>query len=276
MADSSISIAEQNTKNVNANEENSRRRKQFKWTTEMVADMLQCLKTYKVKMYFQGLDFDSDRPSQILEVRKAMAKLYAEERIFSVVEVTACDLPLQELSEDETNLYLKPKKKETSRIQRGHQGIQEKIKEIRQTCAKAATAGTRSGSGHIVYDFYDDLISIWGGSAASKPLSFGASSAMIASQDSSNEGESSNSSCSLFQSDDEKSQGQESNSQMDNTFIGFGKWPAVSSVPQLNNNKRRHMEKSLSAAQRDQLLFTEAKEDKARTCQFFAGVISNG
>ena len=67
----------------------------------MVADMLQCLKMYKVKMDFQGLDFNSDRSSQVREVRKAMAKLYDEERIFGVVEATACDFPLQELSEEE-------------------------------------------------------------------------------------------------------------------------------------------------------------------------------
>ena len=37
-------------------------------------------------MDFQGLDFNGDRPSQIREVRKEMAKLYDEEKIFSVAE----------------------------------------------------------------------------------------------------------------------------------------------------------------------------------------------
>ena len=58
----------------------------------------------------------------------------------------------------------------TSSIQRGHQRIQEKVKEIRQNFAKAVTAGTRNSSGRIVYEFelYDDLITVSCGSAASK------------------------------------------------------------------------------------------------------------
>ena len=54
------------------------------------------------------------------------------------------------------------KKEESNLIQRGHQRVQEKVKEIRRNFAKAVTAGTRSGSGRIVYEFYDDLVSVWG------------------------------------------------------------------------------------------------------------------
>ena len=34
-------------------------------------------------------------------------------------------------------------------------------------------AATRSGSGKIVFENYDKLVQIWGGSASTKPLSFG-------------------------------------------------------------------------------------------------------
>ena len=98
-------------------------------------------------MEFQGLDFDGDRLAQIRDVSKEMAKLYDE--IFGVVETTPSSAPLQELSEEEKDVYLKKKKGETTSIQRWHQRIQEKIKEIRQNFAKAVTAGTRSGSGRI-------------------------------------------------------------------------------------------------------------------------------
>ncbi|CAB4014619.1 Hypothetical predicted protein, partial [Paramuricea clavata] len=33
--------------------------------------------------------------------------------------------------------------------------------------------GRRSGCGKIVFEFYDELVVIWGGSAATKPLEFG-------------------------------------------------------------------------------------------------------
>ena len=37
-------------------------------------------------------------------------------------------------------------------------------------------SGSRSGSGKIVFEYYDNLVLIWGGSANSKPLPFGISS----------------------------------------------------------------------------------------------------
>ena len=246
MAESAKSKSKQNT---NRSEESFVKKKPFKWISEMVADLLACRKTYKATMEFQGLDFDGDRPAQICDVRKEMVKLYNE--IFSVVEATSSSAPLQELSEEEKDVYLKKKKEETTSIQRGHQRIQEKIKEIRQNFAKAFTAGIRSGSGRIIDEFYDDLKVILGGSATSKPLSFGISSAMLTAQGSSSiEGESSSSST-WSQSDDDLSQ--TSNSQTDETPVHLKKRPAVNTVPKLIDNKRWHMEKSLSSAQRDLL-----------------------
>eukprot|EP00795_Rhopilema_esculentum_P001417 gene1417-15836_t len=52
------------------------RKKQFRWTTEMVGNLIECLREYNVKMEFEGLDFDGDRPMQYKEVRKEMAKVY--------------------------------------------------------------------------------------------------------------------------------------------------------------------------------------------------------
>lgn len=52
----------------------------------------------------------------------------------------------------------------------------EKTKEIRQSFSKAVISGSRSGSGKLVFEHYDSLIKIWGGSANSKPLPFGLSS----------------------------------------------------------------------------------------------------
>ncbi len=120
-----------------------------------------------------------------------------------------------------------------------------------------------------MYEFYDDLIriAIWGGSAASEPLPFGVSSHIFTDNNESlfNEaGKSSTKSWTLSQSDGDQSQTQMSsnNRQGDETPISSRKWPAVSAVPKLIGNKIRHMEKSLSAAQRDHLLLNKAKEDK--------------
>ena len=44
------------------------------------------------------------------------------------------------------------------------QGVQEKVKEIRQSFSNAVTNGRRSGSGKIVFEYYDRLAKIYGGS----------------------------------------------------------------------------------------------------------------
>ncbi len=58
-------------------------------------------------------------------------------------------------------------------INRGYARIREKVKEIRQSFSQAVVNRKRSGSGKIVFEFYDELIRIWGSSAAIQPLSFG-------------------------------------------------------------------------------------------------------
>ena len=45
---------------------------------------------------------------------------------------------------------------------RGRNRIIEKVEDIRQNFSKAVTAGTRSRSGKIVYEFVDKLVTIWG------------------------------------------------------------------------------------------------------------------
>ena len=39
----------------------SAKSKQFRWTSEMIGDLLTCLKAFKTRMEFQGVDFEGDR-----------------------------------------------------------------------------------------------------------------------------------------------------------------------------------------------------------------------
>ena len=61
-------------------------------------------------------------------------------------------------------------------IVKGKRWIQEKTKEIRQSFSTAVVSGPRSGSGKLVFEHYNKLVSIRGGSANIEPLSFGISS----------------------------------------------------------------------------------------------------
>ena len=61
-------------------------------------------------------------------------------------------------------------------IAKGTKRVMEKVKEIRQAFSKAVISGTRSGSGKIVFEFYDKLVLLWGGSANVTPLTYGVGS----------------------------------------------------------------------------------------------------
>ena len=50
----------------------------FRWSAEMVKDLICTLKSYKCRLDYKGIDFDADRPLQYRELRKEMAKLYEE------------------------------------------------------------------------------------------------------------------------------------------------------------------------------------------------------
>ena len=58
-------------------------------------------------------------------------------------------------------------------ILKGKSRIQEKTKEIRQSFSKAVVSGSRSESGKLVFEHYEKLVSICGGSPNIEPLSFG-------------------------------------------------------------------------------------------------------
>ena len=52
----------------------------FRWSAEMVKDLICTLKSYKCRLDYRGIDFDADRPLQYRELRKEMAKLCEENR----------------------------------------------------------------------------------------------------------------------------------------------------------------------------------------------------
>ena len=96
--------------------------------------------------------------------------------LFGPVNITTYDHTIDdELNVDEVNHIRALNKVENEQITKGSNRIVEKVKEIRQSFSRAVTSGTRSVSGKIVYEFYDRLIGIWGGSANTAPRSFGVS-----------------------------------------------------------------------------------------------------
>lgn len=171
------------------------------------------------------------------------------------------DIPhAMEMSKDEKEAYVKDLKVQRDFIKKGYCRIQEKVKEIRQNFSTAVTNGKRSGSGKIVFEFYDRLAKIYGGSASASPLSIGVDTDTF-------------STINQEQCDeigltitDESHDGSDlsSNDSLDTSSGGVSlgdKRGAEDACVKLIDNKRKHMERTLSAAQRDRILLKESKHE---------------
>ena len=134
-------------------------RKNFRWEEKHVEDLTNCIISYKIKMTYRGLDSDGDNPRMYKELRETMAKIYqdVDVKIFGPVNVT--DFNENTKSNVDQNKNIETIWKEEKELMiRGRNRIIEKVKDIRQNFSKAVTTGTRSGSGKIVYEFFDKLV----------------------------------------------------------------------------------------------------------------------
>lgn len=242
--------------------------KRFRWETDTVRQLIDCLLEYKSKMAYRNLDFDADKQIQYQELRVDMAKLHEDdESIFGPVAAFKLPDDSKTGSKEEQAKAKHRVKESKDMITKGQKRVMEKVKEIRQSFSKAVVSGSRSGSGKLVYEFYDKLITLWGGSAGTEPLSYGVGGDDFLednevvqchnpeddslSLDLETAGTSAGSS-DLGPGDDGGSASGD---------VAPGNKRKANCVPKLIDNKRKHLEKKLSAAQRDGLLIKEAKED---------------
>ena len=226
-------------------------RRNFSWTTEMVENLVDFLSAYKSSMEYKNIYFNADKPAQYKHLRQEMAKLYADEDevLFGPVREVLPIENIDELSNEEKAEVKRKQARQRELISKGYNRIVEKVKEIWQSFSKAVVAGSRSGCGKIIFEFYDKLVKIWGGSANTEPLSFGVSSERLNS-----EGDGHQDLQSEFESEDSDSRSNASGAQK--------RKATENAVPKLVDNKRKHLEKNLSAAKRDKILINEAKEEK--------------
>ena len=112
-----------------------------------------------------------------------------------------------------------------------------KFKEIRQNFSQALISGRRIGSGNVVWEFYDDLVKLWGGSPATELLTCGISSKDINLPSCSSTSTSSSFSDGTNESDEDNN---DKNIELTSSF----KKPRKSSNPisQHLNNKHKHLE----------------------------------
>ena len=134
----------------------------FRWSTDKIDALFECLKNIKTCYEFKGLDFESDLDKLYTEVRSLMAEKY-DRNDFGPVITTEIgeDLSTEELAKQKAAVA-----EEKKLIKIGYQRIKQKIKDLRQDYSNAVTVGRRSGSGKLVEDNWEILKNIWGGSPA--------------------------------------------------------------------------------------------------------------
>ena len=142
----------------------------------MAESIIDSLKEYKSLCEFNASDFNADKVKLYEKVRQTMARKYASENYFGPVEKTVAEKPVKEMSKEECKAYKAVHDEEAEMIRKGYNRMKEKVKNIRQDYSKAVVTGTRSGSGKIVIEHYDDLATIWGGSPSTEPPAFGVDS----------------------------------------------------------------------------------------------------
>ena len=90
MADGNIACCStENSKESLRNIKQKSKRRQFRWTPEMIENLIDSLQSYKSCMLFKNFDFDADKSAQYSAIREAMADLYlyVDVTLFGQVEI---------------------------------------------------------------------------------------------------------------------------------------------------------------------------------------------
>ena len=245
----------------------------FRWTAELIVDLIESLQAYKAVCEYKGIDFNGDKVKQYEEVRRSLTKKHENDpSLFGLVAPSDRPAEFDEFDEKEKEETNKRSLKERGIIKRGYNRVLEKIKDIRQKFSTAVTTGCRSGSGKIVLEHFDTLVLIWGGSPAAEPLSYGIDSDFL-----NNDNNPNSSSSDLSSNVSNSNIGSPSAVLPPSTLTSLGldkdDYDSDSSistemsgqpsnpVPKLIDEKRKHLQKKLSAAERDRIFLDESRED---------------
>ena len=224
----------------------TKKQKRWRWSSEKVDNLLKCLCQLKSIYELKGVDIQSDLPKLYSEVREKMASLY-ESNDFGPVQARTIN---QDSSTGERAKRKITYQEDIKAIKVGYDRIKQKIKDIRQDYRKAVTEGRRSGSGQLVCDNWDVLKELWGGSPATHSLKNAIDTL---------DGEERNE-----EEFDENEQRDEEDNEQDKTEANdcTEKDPnLVSPTRKYVDNKRKLLEKQLSASQRDQVYLNVARDE---------------
>ena len=207
----------------------STKEKRFQYNTaDKIENLIHCLGNYKAQMEYKNIDFNTDKVKKYEAVREDMARIYEEKpTFFGLPVITPMPAPVDQVNEGEIAEIQKRQKIDKKLIKKGYICVQEKLKEIRQNFASAVTSGSRSGSGKIILEYFDQLKQIWGGSPSTEPLSCG-----VGTDDFTDSNENESTLHTQLESDDadveELARSSSSHSQRDNMLSSEGESPSGS------------------------------------------------
>ena len=230
-------------------------KKRWKWTEEMAEALILRMADIKSMMEFKGLDFEADLVKLYTDLRQIMAASYPDDFGPETLSEQGGTMARDAI----TNFKVKISE-EKKQIKLGYDRIKQKAKDIRQDYRKAVTEGRRSGSGKLVCENWDTLKLLWGGSPATKSIQ-NSCSTLISEADAAidNETPDFHADVVVGESDEEEiySDDESPSSNKDSTTNAI-KRPATAKFV---DNKRKMLEKNLSASQRDQIYLKVAQDD---------------
>ena len=149
----------------------------------------------------------------------------------------------------------------------GYERVKEKVKTVRQSYRKAVTEGRRSGSGKLVCDNWDFLKIIWAGSPAVTSITNSISSTSFDDKNQSSDEDESDEENSAAESNDEedlsvKNKKKKTDSNSEQKEASDLEQSASSKITaKFVDDKRKQLQKNLSANQRDQQYLGVAMKD---------------
>lgn len=264
--DSDVSSQVISTKQVLINEEKTaeeERKTRWKWNSEKVSSLIHCLFEYKTRKDFEGKDMESDLIKLYEDIRKEMAKMYPEED-FGPEEISECP---EGANDQEKVLLQEMISQQKKSIKAGYGRIKCRVKMIRQNFKKAIVEGTRSGSGKLIMENWEQLVFIWGGCPSVNRIE----GAVMSLEPDGIFDEGSDFEDYIAEAETSSKDNSTENSDTDVSAYPKKRMPhkqtdvTVDQPPQktakLVDNKRSKMEKPLSAQQRDQVMVRIAKEE---------------
>ena len=252
-----------------SNTRKSSKKHSFKWTPEMVENVIESIKSFKASMTLKNLDFDADKAAQYSAVRETMADIYCDdETLLGLTEAPNWPENFGQLSQKDQVTVKKRSKYKKNWLWKERVGYRRKQKKSGSPFPKLLC---RVNAVEVV-NWFLNITRSWspyGVVLGILSLSFGISSGELddehqefsadldVQEDNNNEHVDNNQDESDSEPDVDTGNSLQTSSPANTGKRKVG----CSIVPRLINNKRKHAERNLSAAQRDQLFMKEMKND---------------